>query len=159
MVRIPRPLMHNAFYHIIARGVNKDSVFLCAEDFERYLSTLWKYKNKFNANVYAYCLMSNHIHLLIDPENPCTLKKIMHGLNLSYAAYFNHKYNRCGHLWQNRYKSFIVQNDEYFLNLISYIEYNPVRADLCKRVEDYFWCSYKARVLGEDNKVLDVFKF
>lgn len=159
MTRSSRPLMHNASYHVITRGIHRDDIFLCDEDFKKYLFYLWKYKTKYTANIYAYCLMSNHVHLLVDPEAPLYLRKIMHGLNLSYASYFNAKYKKCGHLWQNRYKSFIVQKDEYLLNAISYIEYNPVRAKICTRGEDYHWSSYRSRVFGENNKVLDSFKY
>lgn len=159
MSRTARPLMHNASYHVISRGIRKEDVFLCKEDFEKYLDKLWKYKNKFSSKIYAYCLMPNHVHILLDPDTPTNLKRIMHGLNLSYATYFNYKYEQCGHLWQNRYKSLIAQNDEYLINLVSYIEYNPVKANICMRAEDYPWSSYSSRVLGENNKIIDQFRF
>jgi putative transposase len=158
MVRSARPLIHNASYHIITRGIRKENVFLCDEDFEKYLGHLWKYKNKYGAAIYAYCLMPNHVHMLIDPEDPRDLRKIMHGLNLSYASFFNRKYSTCGHLWQNRYKSFIAQNDEYLLNAVSYIEYNPVRANICRRPETYAWSSYRSRVLGTNDRILSDLK-
>jgi len=157
MARSSRLLMRNSSYHIITRGIRRDNIFLCDGDFEKYLSCLWKYKNKFNINIYAYCLMSNHVHILTDPADPVNLKKMMHGLNLSYATYFNYKYKKCGHLWQNRYKSSLVQKDDYLINVISYIEYNPIRANICTRAEDYPWSSYRSRVLGENNKILDTF--
>ena len=89
MSRTARPLMHNASYHVISRGIRKEDVFLCKEDFEKYLDKLWKYKNKFSSKIYAYCLMPNHVHILLDPDTPTNLKRIMHGLNLSNATYFN----------------------------------------------------------------------
>jgi len=159
MPRTSRPLMHNASYHVITRGIRRDNIFLSDNDFEKYLFYLWKYKTRFKANIYAYCLMSNHVHLLIDPKTPMDMRRIMHGLNLSYSQYFNVKYRQCGYLWQNRYKSLIVQNDEYLLNVISYIEYNPLRAKICTRAEDYPWSSYKPRVIGGHNKILDSFKY
>ncbi len=158
MARTARILFESSSYHVITRGIRKEDVFLERADFERYLHILWKYKSKFRVKVYAYCLMPNHVHLLINPIKPGTLKHIMHRINLSYAQYYNFKYNKCGHLWQNRYKSFLVQNDEYLINIISYIEYNPIRANICKRAEDYSWCSYKFRVLDKKNNILDKFK-
>ena len=79
----------------------------------------------------------------------------MHGLNMSYAMYFNYKYETVGHLWQDRYKSFVIQKDGYFLSCISYIEDNPVRAEIVSCPENYPWSSYKARVLGKTNGLLD----
>lgn len=155
MTRSARPLMHNVSYHIITRGIRREKVFLEDKDFSRYLHNLWRYKNRFSAKVHAYCLMSNHVHLLIEPADPADLKRIMHGIDLSYSSYFNYKYKRSGHLWQNRYKSFIVQNDEDLVNVVSYIEFNPVRTNICTRAEDYLWCSYRSRVTGRINKVLD----
>lgn len=158
MPRTARILTNCSSYHIIARGIRRDEVFLDDDDFQHYLNLLWKYKNGFSAQVYAYCLMSNHVHLLLYPTEPRALASIMHGINLSYAQHFNHKYKKCGHLWQNRYKSFPVQNDEYLINIISYIEYNPIRANICNRAEEYRWSSYRSRTLGENNKVLDIYK-
>ena len=158
MARTARILMNNASYHLITRGSRRENVFLDEDDFNRYLHTLWKYKKKFSSKIYAYCLMSNHVHLLVDPLDHANLNKFMHALNLSYAMYFNYKYKKCGHLWQNRYKSFVVQNDEYLINVISYIEYNPIRANICQRAEDYLWSSYRYRVLGENNKILDLYQ-
>jgi len=96
--------------------------------------------------------MNNHVHLVLETQ---LLSKFMHGINLSYAQYFKYKHRRVGHFWQDRYKSFVVTKDEYLLNCISYIEYNPVGAHLVLRPEHYIWSSYKARVLGEHDKLLD----
>ena len=79
----------------------------------------------------------------------------MHGINLSYAQYFRYRYKSVGHFWQDRYKSYVIQKDEYLINCISYIEYNPVRAKIALRPEDYDWSSYRARILGEKNSLLD----
>jgi REP element-mobilizing transposase RayT len=99
--------------------------------------------------------MTNHVHLLIATDPPGTLSKIMQGLSLSYAQYFNVKYKKCGHLWQNRYKSKPVQKDQYLINVASYIEYNPIRAKMCHRAEEYPWSSYRERVLEGSNKAID----
>jgi putative transposase len=158
MPRTKRFFMNNSVHHVIVRGSQKQNVFLNDEDFLKFYHLLWKYKNRFLSKIYAYCFMSNHAHLLIDPgESQASLSKLMHGLAMSYALYFKYKYNKCGHIWQNRYKNFLVQKDDYLINAISYIEYNPVRANICSRAELYPWSSYRARVLGENNKLLDKF--
>lgn len=159
MSRSARVLIDNIAYHVIARGNQRQTVLKCEEDFNRYLKILQKYKNKFKAKLYAYCLMSNHVHLVVDPADKALLNKMMHGINLSYAMFFNYKYKRCGHLWQDRYKSLIVQKDDYLINCISYIECNPIRAKICQRAEEYPWSSYKARVFGEKNKLIDEITF
>lgn len=151
----PRVLIKGAAYHVVMRGNQRQNVFKEEEDYLRYLKLVKKYKNKHKARIYAYCLMTNHIHLLIDPENSETLKKIMHGISLSYSKYFNYKYKKCGHLWQARYKNYVVQKDDYLINTAAYIEMNPLRAKICQRLEDYRWCSYSARTLGKSDEVLD----
>ena len=158
MPRTKRFIMDSCAYHIVMRGSQRQNVFLDNEDFDKFYHLLWKYKNRFAAKVYAYCFMSNHVHLLIDlGEDHMLLSKLMHGLAMSYALHFKFKYGKCGHLWQNRYKNFAVQKDEYLVNVISYIEYNPVRANICSRAELYPWSSYRARTLGENDKLLDKF--
>ena len=156
MPRIARIFVENACNHITARGVQKDPVFKEGGDFMNYLSIIHKQKIKFGCVIYCYCLMPNHIHLVL--ESPFGLKAMssfMHSLNQSYAMRFNGKYDRVGHLWQNRYKNFIVLKDDYLIRLISYVEQNPVRAGIVANPEDYPWSSYRARVLGEKNIILD----
>jgi len=89
--------------------------------------------------------MPNHPHLIISSNS---LSKVMHAINFSYAQYFNYKYDKVGYLWQNRFKSYVIQKDKYLLNLVAYVEYNPVRAKIVSNPEDYKWSSYRARVLG-----------
>ncbi len=155
MPRTARSLISNSAYHIVTRGNQRQKVFFENEDNERFIRTVMRYKKKFETKIYAYCLMPNHIHLLADPLEKMLLNKFMHGINMSYAKYFNHKYKKCGHLWQDRFKSFIVTKDSYILNCVNYIEYNPVRAKMVEKPEDYKWSSYRARVLGEPDLILD----
>lgn len=155
MSRCSRTYIPNAVFHVIARGNHRIKVFKTHADLEHYSKLLWKYKTKFNVKIYAYCLMSNHVHLLVHPPEKIALSKMMHGINMSYAMRFNAKYEKVGHLWQDRYKSFAVQADQYLINLITYIEMNPLRAEICSRAEEYPWSSYRSRILGENNKILD----
>jgi len=151
----PRVLIDQVAYHVIVRGNQRQKTFKQKEDYLKYLKLIKKYKNKYRARIYAYCLMTNHIHLLIDPEDKNNLKKIMHGVSMSYSKYFNYKYRKCGHLWQTRYKNYAIQKDQYLINCATYIELNPVRAMICQRPEDYPWSSYKGRTLGATDEILD----
>lgn len=155
MPRKARTLISNSAYHAVNRGNQQQEVFIDREDYERFFKTVLRYKKKFKMKIYAYCFMPNHFHLLVDPPEKALLKKFMHGLNMSYAQYFNYKYRKCGHLWQDRFKSFVVSKDSYILNCVNYIEYNPVRAKIVEKPEDYEWSSYRSRVLGEPNELLD----
>jgi putative transposase len=86
--------------------------------------------------------MPNHVHLIVEVDNPGDLNKIMRGLNLSYTLYFNLKYNKVGHLWQDRFKSKVIEKDAYLLECIKYIEANPLRASLASNINDYPWSSW-----------------
>jgi len=151
-----RIFIENACNHIITRGIQKKAVFNAKTDFEKYFMLIHKYKLKYGCLIYGYCFMPNHIHLVL--ESPLGLKAMssfMHCLNQSYAMSFNVKYDRVGHLWQNRYKNFVVLKDNYLYDLITYIEYNPVRARIVSSPGDYVWSSYRARVLGCKSIILD----
>ncbi|MFA5157348.1 MAG: transposase [Candidatus Omnitrophota bacterium] len=153
MPRTARVTIENACYHIITRGNQKQLVFINSTDYEVYLSILKKYKDKHKFRLFAFCLMPNHIHLIIEVSNPIKLNKIMRGINLSYTLYFNNKNKKIGHLWQDRFKSKVIEKDSYLLECIDYIEGNPVRASLVSYVSQYPWSSYKFR--AENNKLLD----
>lgn len=148
MAREARLIVKDACYHIITRGIEKKSVFLDDIDYKKYIKTIRIYKKRFLFKLYGWCLMPNHVHLLICPNN---LSQLMHDINLTYAQYFNYKYKRVGYVWQNRFKSRIVNKDKYLTNLLSYVEFNPVRSGIVLNPEDYRWSSYNERVLGSDN--------
>ena len=152
MARLPRFIQEGVCYHVITRGNQRQKIFLGEEDFLRFLELLQRYKKKHKAKLYGYCLMSNHAHLILDSEK---LTKLMQGLNLAYVSYFNKKYKKVGHLWQGRFKSMIVNKDKYLFDCINYIEYNPVRAKIVGSPLDYPWSSYKCRVMGQENDLLD----
>lgn len=157
MPREARLFIKGACYHVMSRGINKMQTFLDDEDYEKYINFIAKYKRRFAFKLYGWCGMPNHPHLIISSDS---LSKVMHMLNFSYAQYFNNKYERVGYLWQDRFKSYVVQKDRYLINLISYIEYNPVRANIVSNPEDYRWSSYQARLLGEDEfSILDRVEF
>jgi putative transposase len=99
--------------------------------------------------------MPNHIHLILEPKEPSDLAKTMQTLTQIYTAWFNNKYEKVGHLWQGRFKSMVIQRDDYFIDCVSYVETNPVRAGLVSSPTDYLWSSYRDRVFGNKNWLID----
>lgn len=155
MPRVARMKCDNSIYHICARGNNKQDIFLDQQDREEYLKRLRRYKERYKVKIHAYCLMTNHVHLLIYDNNQ-DISKFMQGLSLSYVIYFNHKYGRSGHLFQDRFTSTMIKNDAYFLYVSKYIHLNPVKAHLVERPKDYQWSSYRSYLLGKDEcKIVD----
>jgi len=153
MPRSARVTFENGCYHIITRGNQKQKVFLESQDYRKYIKTLSKYKQRYKFKLYAFCLMPNHVHMIMEIAQALDLIKTMHGLNLSYTLYFNTKYDKVGHLWQDRYKSKILYKDTYLLECVSYIENNPVRANIVANIDDYLWSSYKLR--KDNNPLVD----
>jgi len=141
-------------YHIIQRGNERKNLFNCDDDKTRFLDTLKKMKEKYNFTIYAYCLMDNHIHLIIN-DNGNDISKIIKSINISYAYYFNKMYQRCGHLFQDRFKSELIDNDSYLLEVSRYIHNNPVKAEMVNEPSDYKWSSYNI-YLGMDKDRLEL---
>jgi REP element-mobilizing transposase RayT len=127
MARKPRIEYAGAFYHIIVRGNQRQDIFLSDEDRREYLTRLSKYKEICGFNLYAYVLMGNHVHLLMETPRD-RISRIMQRINLTYTQYFNRKYNKVGHLFQGRYTSYLCDKDEYLLALVRYIHLNPTHA-------------------------------
>jgi putative transposase len=139
----PRLLLPRACYHIILRGNQRQQVFFDTRDYQIYLATLRRNKKRHGVLLYGFCLMPNHIHLVAEPKEPQNLAKCMQGLSRSYTAYFNKRYKLVGHLWQGRFESKVIVKDQYLLDCIQYIEYNPVRAQMAKAAGEYLWSSYR----------------
>lgn len=154
MPRIARAVAGGFPHHVIQRGNNKEKVFFEKEDRERYLSLLKKYSDRWNSPILAYCLMGNHVHLLTRPDKEKSLYKMMQGVTLCYTQYVNRTYKRTGRLWESRYHSCIVDKERYLWAVARYIEKNPLRAKMVKRVEDYPYSSAKAHVVGVTDEVL-----
>ena len=148
MPRVARIIAPHYPHHITQRGNNRADVFFDDEDRATYLSLLKDYRERSSVDVWAYCLMPNHVHIIGEIENSQNLCKFMHGLNRSYTLYYNDVYKKVGHLWQGRFKSKIIVKDEYLISCINYIELNPIRAGLASSPEKYNWSSYKERVLS-----------
>ena len=154
MPRSKRVLLDNACYHILNRGNQKQNIFLEELDYEKYLEILKHYKNKYNFKLYAYCLMPNHIHLIIDVKKTNNLAKIMQGITQTYTVWFNNKYNKAGRLWQGRFKSMLIQQDKYLIDCLRYIELNPIRANIASSPTDYSWSSWKERIFTKNGFTL-----
>ncbi len=155
MPRVARVIENNVCFHIIARGNQNQTVFKKDSDYQFFLKILRKYKWHYGYKLYGYCLMPNHIHLLLEIDPAENISELMKSVNQSYAIYFNSKYNTSGHLWQGRFKSMLITKDDYLLNCIQYIEFNPLRAKIVRNAEKYQWSSYKSRVLGLKDRILN----
>ncbi len=141
VARKPRIEFEGAFYHVITRGNQRQKIFRHEEDFGKYHEILAGYKDRYKHHLYAYVLMNNHVHLLIETRE-IPLSKILQGINQSYTAWFNRKYRTVGHLFQGRYKAILCDRDNYLLSLVKYIHLNPVRARVIKSPEEYPWSSH-----------------
>jgi putative transposase len=143
MPRVPRVSSSIDTYHVIQRGIDKRNIFLFREDYEKFLFYIMKAKEKCDFSIYAYCLMTNHVHLLIKVEED-TIGNIMRRITVGYAQYHNNKYDRNGHLFQNRFISEPIEDTRYFLTVLRYIHQNPVKSGMVSSISDYPWSSYHA---------------
>ena len=141
MPRQARRKSESGIYHIILRGINQQQIFEDEEDGFRFLETLSKYKEQCGYEIYAYCLMGNHVHILLK-EGKENLTLVLKRIAGSYVYWYNWKYQRSGHLFQDRFKSEPVEDDAYFLTVIRYIHQNPVKAGICRNVDGYKFSSY-----------------
>ena len=149
MPRMSRSISESGIYHIMLRGINKQAIFETDEERTRFLETVIKYKEICGFDLYAYCIMSNHVHLLVkETEEP--ISNIIKRIGGSYAFWYNKKYERCGHLFQERYKSEPVEDDEYFLTVLRYIHQNPTKAGMVKDISAYKWSSYNEYTMESD---------
>ncbi|NLX90426.1 MAG: transposase [Firmicutes bacterium] len=140
MPRGAREKSESGIYHVVLRGTNRQEIFHEDSDRIRYLETLNRYKTKQAFQVLGWCLMGNHIHLLLQ-EGEAEISDIMKRIGVSFVWYYNRKYNTVGHLFQDRYKSEAVDHDQYLLTVIRYIHQNPVKAKIVKRPGDWKWSS------------------
>ena len=130
------------------------SLFVAVSFRKSYLNRLERYRAKFHVRIYAYCLMPNHVHLLLESGSE-PLSKFMQGLQQSYTQYFNRSYRKVGHLFQGRYKAIICDKDKYLLALPRYIHLNPVRAGLAKRPEGYVYPGHRSYLIDGAAKIVE----
>lgn len=143
----------------MTRGNNRHQIFKSDNDFTYYLSLIKKYKAKHPFDLFHYCLMPNHVHLLVKTNKASDFSVFMKKLNLAYFHYFNKSYKWTGHFWQGRFKSQPVGKDAYFIQCGKYIELNPIRANMVKEPEEHPYSSYNYYALGHKNDLItsDIF--
>jgi putative transposase len=154
MSRFPRVVLPGVPLHIIQRGNNRNPCFFCDADFQVYRSMLAEYSGRFTCAVHAYILMSNHVHLLATPLTATSASSFMKHVGQAYVQYINRRHQRFGTLWQGRFRSCLVAEENYFLVCQRYIELNPVRAGIVEHPADYEWSSYQANAYGKDDPVV-----
>ena len=137
MLRRARLAIAGIPWHIIQRGNNRSACFYTDEDYHYYLETLAEQAEKFECAVHAYCLMTNHVHLLLTPGEQNSAALLMKHLGQRYIQYINRTYRRTGTLWEGRFRSCLAQSDTYVLTCYRYIELNPVRASMVSNPADY----------------------
>lgn len=152
MPRARRVLRDGGLYHIVQRGHNKARLFEDAKDYRVFKKKIRKCKEKYPLEIYHYCLMPNHFHFLLRIASSNLLPKIIHNISQCYACHYKKRYDHVGYLYQNRYQSYIIENDSYLLTCGRYIERNPVRAGMVVDPSEYPWssCSYYTKGRADD---------
>lgn len=143
-----------AIYHLMHRGVRRTEFFSDETDYQVFLEILKVALDKYQCKIHAYCMMTNHIHLLLETSED-EIGRFMKCLSERYAMYFNHKYQYRGHLFESRYKSCLVKEDSYFLQTSRYIHLNPVKARIVVKPEDYRWSSYQTMIALKDDRITE----
>lgn len=136
-------------YHLVQRGNNRQACFMGPADYRRYLELWEEASHRYGVAVHAYCLMTNHVHLLATPVEADSLSRATRVVGSRYAQYINRTYRRTGTLWEGRHRASLVQSGRYLLACYRYIELNPVRAGMVARPGDYTWSSHRANASGE----------
>ncbi|MDD5496737.1 MAG: transposase [Candidatus Omnitrophica bacterium] len=154
MPRKPRCLVDDGFYHIMSRGHNKCKLFHSRKDYEKYRSLIIEHKQAFPCDIYHYCLMPNHAHILLKikygNDLPCFMKQV----NQNYTNYYKKSYGLTGNLFQGRYKGLIIETDGYLLECGRYIERNPLKSGLEDDLSQYFFSSFNFYTRGERDEIL-----
>jgi len=154
MPRPLRPIADGLIYHVIDRGNNRQPVFLDEGDYLAFLKALGDLKERKQFELYGYSLMGNHFHLLLRPR-AASVSRIMQSLLVSHTQRYHRFHRSGGHVWQGRFKSPVIQDDEHLLTVLRYIEANPLRAKLVERAGEYRWSSFREHGLGQSDGLLD----
>jgi REP element-mobilizing transposase RayT len=142
MTKIPRMHIEGALYYVTSRGDHNENIFKDDNDYKAYLELLKKYQAQYGFKIFSFVLMPNHLHLLIELKEGITISQVMHDLNSNYTKYFNGRYQRKGHLFQERYKMVLVEKEPYLLGITAYIHLNPKALNLASDIKDYPYSSY-----------------
>lgn len=153
--RKPRIWYPGAIYHVMERGVRRLEIYRDDTDYQVFRAIMKNALEKNECVVHAYCMMNNHFHILLETSET-KIDKFMHQLASCYAMYFNRKYKYKGHLFEGRYKAYLVKDDAYFLQTSRYIHLNPVKARIVEHPEDYPWSSYRAMLGMDDDEITQI---
>ena len=143
MPRFPRNSLKTSFFHVMSQGINKNFIFEDSIDIKFYIKNMYEIKDKYNVKIIAYCIMNNHVHMLLETAGVENLSKYMHCLNTRFGQYYNKKYKRVGYVFRDRYKAEGIYSEKQLYNCIKYIYDNPVKAEICKKPEEYEFSNYK----------------
>ena len=155
MPRRARLLLPGVPLHLIQRGNNRSACFYADEDYLFYLDNLKLQAEQHGCAVHAWCLMTNHVHLLVTPSKPESASLMMKGLGQRFVQYINRTYARSGTLWEGRFRSCLLQEEDYVLACYRYIEMNPVRASMVEHPAEYRWSSYGANAHGLPSAIIE----
>ena len=154
MPRFARNLTDNSYYHIVTRGIDRRRLFRYKQDYALFIEITATYLKQYKVRIVNYCLMPNHIHLLIKLELASDLPKFMQIVLQVYAANFRKRYKSVGFVFQNRYKSRLIDNEAYLLECARYIERNPVRATMVQEASEFPWSSFSYYAKGSKDKII-----
>ena len=154
MPRKPRMYLPDVTCHVIQRGNNREASFFTRQDYLFYLSCLGDACRRYHVAVHAYVLMTNHVQLLMTPEDQEGISRAMQSIGRRYVQYINKQYQRCGTLWESRHKASLVDAERYLLSCYRYIELNPLAANMVKHPGDYPWSSYCHNAFGHKNPII-----
>ena len=154
MARLPRYVLPGQPQHVIQRGNNRSPTFFADDDYRFYLHCLKSAAEKHNCAIHAYVLMTNHVHLLLNPGTGNAISNVLQSVGRRYVQYVNYTYRRTGTLWEGRFKAAIIDSEQYLLTCYRYIELNPVRAGRVTHPSDYPWSSYRAHAQGAEDPLI-----
>jgi putative transposase len=155
MARMPRLVVPGYPHHITQRGARRMATFFSTDDYQYYLDLVSHYKKDAGASIWAYCLMPNHVHFVVVPQESDSLSRLFLQVQRRYTRAINFRNQWSGHLWQERFHSFVMDED-YLLATVRYVERNPVKAELCVSPEQWRWSSAGAHIMGCDDEVVTV---
>lgn len=154
MPRKPRFFLPDVPAHIVQRGHSREPVFFENSDYSAYLEWLSEAAIRYDCDIHAYVLMTNHVHILATPKDKQGISRLMQYMGRRYVPYINYSYGTSGSIWEGRYKSSLIHDEQYLLTCMRYIELNPVKANMVNIPEKYRWSSYGFNGSGKDNKLI-----
>lgn len=155
MARIARVVVPRYPHHVTQRGNRRQKVFFCDDDYAAYIALMAQAKEKAQVQVWAYCLMPNHVHLVVTPETEAGLRHFFGEAHRRYTRRINFREGWRGYLWQGRFLSFVM-DESYLRAAVRYVELNPMRAGLCESASDWRWSSARAHLAGKDDELVSV---